>query len=106
MTTVVIRNGYRLEFKVDPNRAAVPNTFAVRITRDGRPVRGVDVTATFTSLEMEMGQQGYHLEDMGGGNYSRAAPALVMVGRWALSFDVRPPHAHPFNVLLVDRAQG
>ena len=106
VTTVVTRNGYRLEFKVDPNRAAVPNTFAVRITRGGRPVPGVDVTATFTMLDMEMGQQGYHLADTGNGNYSHAAPALVMVGHWGLSFDVRPRDGKPFTVLLLDKAQG
>src|SRR5262249_31936657 len=39
VTSVVSRNGYRLEFHVDPNRAAVPNTFALRISRDGKPVR-------------------------------------------------------------------
>jgi copper transport protein len=104
--TVVTRNGYRLEFGVDPNRAAVPNTFAVRITRAGRPVRSADVTATFTMLDMEMGQQAYHLQHTGGGNYRRAAPALVMVGHWGLSFDVRPPDGQPFSVLLLDKARG
>jgi copper transport protein len=104
--TVVTQSGYTLAFNVDPNRAAVPNTFAVRINRDGQPVSGADVTATFTMLDMEMGQQAYHLQDMGGGNYRRAAPALVMVGHWGLSFDVRPPHGQPFNVLLLDRAHG
>src|SRR5207247_746034 len=44
VTRVVTKNGYRLEFRIDPNRAAVPNDFSVRITRDGAPVRGADVT--------------------------------------------------------------
>jgi copper transport protein len=104
--TVVTQNGYRLEFRIDPNRVAVPNTFAVKITRGGRPVTGADVTATLTMLDMEMGQQGYHLADMGRGNYRRAAPALVMVGHWGLLFDIRPPKSHPLNVFFLDRAQG
>ena len=29
-----------------------------------------------------------------------------MVGHWGLSFDVRPPGAEPFTVLVVDRASG
>jgi copper transport protein len=106
VTRVVERNGYRLAFRVDPNRAAVPNTFAVRITKDGKPVRGVDATATFTMLDMEMGAQGYRLAESRNGVYSRSAPALVMVGHWGLSFDIRPPGGQPFTVLLVDKASG
>jgi len=106
VTSVVKRAGYQLEFHVNPNRAAVPNTFAVRITRDGKPVQGADVTATFTMLDMEMGQLAYHLEDVGGGLYQHSAPALVMVGHWGLSFDVEPKGAPPFNVLLLDTAHG
>ncbi len=59
VTEVVNKNGYRLEFRVSPNRAAVPNAFEVRITRDGKPVRGAEVTTTFAMLDMEMGQQAY-----------------------------------------------
>jgi copper transport protein len=106
VTQVVNKNGYRLEFHVSPNRAAVPNTFAVRITKDGRPVRGANVTTTFAMLDMEMGEQAYHLSESGPGLYQRAAPALVMVGHWGLSFDITPPGAQPFSVLLVDRATG
>jgi copper transport protein len=106
VTRVVTKNGYRLEFRIDPNRAAVPNDFSVRITRDGAPLRGADVTTSFAMLDMEMGQQAYRLAETAPGVYSHSAPALVMVGHWGLSFDVRPPGATPFDVLLVDRASG
>jgi copper transport protein len=106
VTEVVNKNGYRLELHVSPNRAAVPNTFAVRITKDGRPVRGANVTITFAMLDMEMGEQAYHLSESGPGLYQHAAPALVMVGHWGLSFDITPPGAQSFSVLLVDRATG
>ena len=106
MTEVVEKNGYRLEFRVSPNRAAVPNAFAVRITRNGRPVRGADVTTTFAMLDMEMGQQAYNLPETSPGLYERSAPALVMVGHWGLSFEVTPPGRAPFTVSLVDRAGG
>ena len=52
-------------------------------------MRGADVTATFAMLDMEMGEQAYRLPETAPGVYSRAAPALVMVGHWGLSFDVR-----------------
>jgi copper transport protein len=100
-------NGYRLELRVDPNRAAVPNDFSLHITRGGKPVRGADVTATFTMLDMEMGQQAYHLSETAPGVYTHSAPALVMVGHWGLGFDVQTPgRQQPFNVLILDHATG
>jgi copper transport protein len=103
---VLEKAGYRLQVSVDPNRAAVPNSFAVDISRGGRPVRGADVTATFTMLDMEMGQIAYTLPEQRPGAYARSAPALGMVGHWGLRFAVRPPNGTPFDVLLLDRANG
>jgi copper transport protein len=57
-------------------------------------------------LDMEMGQLAYHLPEHKPGTYGRSAPALVMVGHWGLSFDVRIPGQAPFNIILVDRANG
>jgi copper transport protein len=104
VTKVVLESGYRLEFHVTPNRAAVPNDFAVRITHDGAAVRGAQVTVTFAMLDMEMPQQSYALAESSPGFYRRASPALVMVGHWGLSFEIAPRGAAPFTVLLVDRA--
>ena len=106
VTQVVSKNGYQLEFHVTPNRAAAPNEFAVRIDRGGRPVTGVDVTATVTMLDMEMQQQAYKLSEASPGLYEHSAPALVMVGHWGLSFAIAPKGATPFTVLLIDRANG
>jgi copper transport protein len=102
----VNKNGYRLELRVSPNRAAVPNSFSVRITRGGKPVRRAEVVSGITMLDMEMGSQSYVLTETSPGVYSRSAPALVMVGHWGLSFEVTPPGKPPFTVLLVDRANG
>jgi hypothetical protein len=55
---------------------------------------------------MEMPQQEYQLTEIQPGLYSRAAPALVMVGKWGLTFQVQPPHALPFTALIVDEANG
>jgi copper transport protein len=103
---VVKENGYRLAFRVAPNRAAVPNSFQVAISRGGKPVRNADVTVDFAMLDMEMGQQAYHLSETAPGTYGHAAPALVMVGHWGLSFQIAPPGQKPFTVLLVDKATG
>jgi copper transport protein len=103
---VVTENGYRLAVRVSPNRAAVPNSFQVAVSRGGRPVRNADVTVDFLMLDMEMGQQAYHLSETSPGTYGHAAPALVMVGHWGLSFQIAPPGQKPFTVLLVDKANG
>jgi copper transport protein len=103
---VVSQNGYRLALRVSPNRAAVPNSFQVGITRGGQPVRKADVTVDFAMLDMEMGQQAYHLSETAPGIYGHAAPALVMVGHWGLSFQIAPAGQKPFSVLLVDKANG
>jgi len=105
---MVKKAGYELHFKFTPNKAAVPNTFAVKITKDGKPVKGADVTAKFTMLDMEMQQQAYNLPEQGPGAYARAnTPALVMVGRWGIGFDIRPAGSStPLDVLLLDHAVG
>jgi copper transport protein len=106
VATTVQRGGYVLQVLVSPNRAAAPDSFALRITRDGRPVRGANVVLTFNHLEMQMPQQEYQLTETQPGLYSRAAPALVMVGKWGLSFDISPKGAPPFTALIVDQANG
>jgi copper transport protein len=57
-------------------------------------------------LDMEMGRQAYKLPETAPGTYGREAPALVMVGRWGLTFDVEPPGGAPFTVTLLDHAAG
>ena len=104
VTNEVSRNGYRLQFHVAPNKAAVPNAFAVRVTRNGKPVRGADVTTSFTMLDMEMGEQAYHLAEISPGVYQHSAPALVMVGHWAPG--VRDPAAREAAVRRPARRQG
>jgi copper transport protein len=100
------RAGYELQVLVSPNKAAAPDSFALRITKNGQPVRGADVTLTFNHTEMQMPQQEYQLTETRPGVYVRAASALVMVGKWALSFQVTPRHAPPFTALVLDQANG
>jgi copper transport protein len=104
--SVVQLNGYDLQLHVTPNRAAQANQFALSIKRNGQPVTGAGVTAKFAMLDMEMGQQAYALKESAPGVYSHSAPALVMVGHWAITFEVQPPGGQTFDVLLVDKANG
>ena len=102
----VNRAGYKLQVLVSPNKAAAPDSFALRITKGGKPVRGANVTLAFNHLEMQMPQQEYQLTETQPGVYSRSAPALVMVGRWGLSFQITPKGGQPFTALIVDQADG
>ena len=103
---LVSADGYQLHIGVNPNRAAVPNEFALRLTKNGLPVTGADVTATFTMLDMEMQAQIYKLSESSPGVYEHSAPALVMVGHWGISYGITPRGGTPFNVLIEDRANG
>jgi copper transport protein len=103
----VMQHGpYRLALHIDPNRAALPNTFGVKITRGGKPVTGAGVVARFDMLDMTMSELAYRLPERAPGTFERSAPALVMVGHWGVTFEVTPPGGSPFDVLLVDHATG
>jgi copper transport protein len=104
VVSVVNENGYRVELRVSPNKAAVDNEFGVRVTKDGKPVTGADVTQTFAMLDMEMPSQSYRLKEQSPGLYVKSTPALVMVGRWGLTLQIAPPGRAPFDVVLVDHA--
>ena len=106
VTEVVERDGYRVEMRVTPNKVAVPDNYVVRITRNGAPVRGATVIATFTMLDMEMPTQAYRLAERSPGVYEHSSEALVMVGRWGLTFEVQPAGAQAFDVVIVDHAAG
>jgi copper transport protein len=102
----VRKDGYVVKIRVSPNRAAVPNTFTVEVTRNAHPVTA-DVIARFAMLDMEMGNQEYRLREIRPGVFQRTSPALVMVGHWAIDFEITPTGAkQPITVLLVDKASG
>jgi copper transport protein len=102
----VTQAGYELKILVSPNKAAAPDSFAVQITHDGRPLRHANVTLTFNHTEMEMPQQEYQLTETRPGVYSRSAPALIMVGPWSLAFQITPPGGRPFTATVIDEAEG
>ncbi len=106
VAATVRKNGYTLKVLVDPNRAAIPNSFALQLSKNGQPVTGADVTLGFAMLDMQMANQEYQLKETAPGRYAHPAPALVMVGHWALSFNVTPRRGVPFTALVVDHATG
>ena len=63
MVETINHAGYMLQVLVSPNKAAAPDSFALRITKGGQPVRGANVTLLFNHLEMEMPTQEYQLTE-------------------------------------------
>ena len=107
VTRTLTHGAYRIGVQIAPNRAAVPNAFSVKVERNGQPVKNADVIAKFTMLDMEMTPQAYHLDQQQPAIYAKkSVPSLVMVGRWGVSFSIAPPGQRPFDVLLLDHAQG
>jgi copper transport protein len=106
VSRTVEQNGYRLRFRIDPNRAATQNSFSVAIDRSGRPVRKADVVTRFEMLDMSMGTQSVQLSERAPGTYTHASPSLVMAGHWGLTFEISPPGKRPFTVVLLDKASG
>jgi copper transport protein len=98
--------GYTLQVLIDPNTVGRVDAFALRIEKGGKPVTGADVKLTFNMLAMEMGQLEYQMVETSPGVYTRRAPALVMAGRWSLSFSIAPKRGEPFTALVVDHATG
>jgi copper transport protein len=106
VAATVHKAAYTLQVRVNPNRAVTPNSFELDLTKSGTPVRGANVTLSFAMLDMAMPNQLFQLKETRPGVYTRAAPALVMVGHWALEFNVKPKTGPPFTALVVDHATG
>jgi copper transport protein len=102
----VNRGGYQLDLVVTPNKAAAPDRFTLRVTKNGQPVTGANVTLSFDMTTMEMPSQEYQLQEKQPGVYTRSSPALVMVGPWGLNFSVTPKSGPPFSTLILDQANG
>jgi copper transport protein len=102
----VKKNGYTLQLLVSPNRAVTTNSFALKLSKNGKPVSGAQVTIDFAMLDMQMQDQEYELSETQPGVYSHPAPALVMVGHWGLSYNITPKHGQPFTAFVVDHATG
>ncbi len=99
-------NGYTLRVLVSPNRVGETDRFALLLEHGGRPVRAANVTLSFGMLEMNMGSLEYQLVETSPGLYTRSAPALVMSGRWSLTFHITPRARAPFDATVIDRAAG
>ena len=106
VASTVKSNGYTIQLRVSPNKAAAPNTFALSIRKNGKSLRKATVVGGFSMLDMEMGTQSHVLRETSPGVYTLSAPALVMVGHWGLSFEITPLGQQQFTVSFIDRATG
>jgi copper transport protein len=100
------RDGVRIQVGIQPNRAAIPNAFRLRLQRDGKPVRNATVTAQLDMLDMSMQEQLYTLAESSPGVYERSRPSLVMVGHWLVGYTIEIPGHKPIQLQVVDKAEG
>ena len=64
---------------VDPNRAVAPNSFALKLSRNGQPIRNADITLAFAMLDMQMPEQQYQLTETSPGIYTRKAQSSAAI---------------------------
>jgi hypothetical protein len=103
----VVRQGdTRAVVRLGRNRALVPIGYGLDLSRGGAPVRGANIVARFSMLDMDMGQQAYALREVGPGQYRSKGMPLLMVGNWGVTFDVTPPRGAPYSFTVVDKANG
>jgi copper transport protein len=100
------RDGVRIQLGIQPNRAAIDNAFALRLQRNGKPVRNAQVTAQLDMLDMSMQQQAYTLAEVSPGVYRRSRPAFVMVGHWLLGYTIEIPGHKAIQLQVLDKAGG
>ena len=95
---------YRVEISIAPNKGGlVYNTFTIRCTRSGRPVRG-SVRARFTMPAMPMPSLSLTLPAVSPGVYRATGRTLTMPGRWEIRFWIAPRGASSFVIVVRDHA--
>jgi YtkA-like len=103
VSTVVSHGSDRVALSISPNNGGlVANTFAVRWTRDGKPVRGT-IRAVFTMQAMPMPSLRLTFRRGPDGVYRGTGRVLTMPGRWEIRMHLRPRRGAWFDVLVVDR---
>ena len=102
--STVLRHGEdRIALSVSPNNGGlVDNTFVVRWSRGGKPVRG-SVRALFTMQAMPMPSLHLALRPGSDGVYRGTGRVLTMPGRWEIRLRLRREGAAAFDVVVVDR---
>ena len=103
VSTVINHGTDRVMLSISPNNGGlVANTFAVRWTRRGEPVRGT-VRAVFTMQAMPMPSLRLTFRPGSDGVYRGTGRVLTMPGRWEIRMHFRPRRGAAFDVVVVDR---
>jgi len=90
----VKQDGYVLQVLVSPNKAVAPDSFALRITKNGAPVRAANVTLDLQPHRDADAPTGIPTHRNPTRSLLPHAPALVMVGKWALGVPDHPQDRH------------
>lgn len=96
--------GYSILATLTPNRAGGPNSFSLRVSRNGRPVDGAHVRVGFSMPSMNMwNAYTAALSASAGGRYGANIPVLGMAGLWRLRIDVTSPSGRRIQFTIDDR---
>jgi hypothetical protein len=103
VSATYLSHGYRVALRLTPNRPLAMGTVSMRLTKNGRVVRGASIRLALTMLDMQMAPVRASLAARSRGRYERKRLWLAMPGRWGLSFSIAPPHVRAFSVTVIDR---
>ena len=104
VTTVLRKGNDRVALSISPNSGGlIDNTFAVRWTRNGKPVRGT-VRAVFTMQNMPMPSLRLTFRRGSDGVYRGTGRVLTMPGGWEIHLRLRPDGGEILDLVVVDRA--
>jgi hypothetical protein len=98
-------HGYLVKAHITPNSSRRANDVVLTLSRGRTPVRRAVVSVRLEMPAMSMGAPRFGLREVRAGVYRYSGPAINMEGLWVLTFHVRPPGAHAFDVVVRDHVK-
>jgi hypothetical protein len=104
-SVTVQSHGCRLKTRITPNSSRGWNDIDLTVTRRGSALRRAAVSVRLEMPAMSMGAPRFRLREARPGVYRYSGPAINMAGLWVLTFQVRPPGARAFSVVVRDQVR-
>jgi hypothetical protein len=104
--SVTVRShGYLVEVRIAPNTWRRWNDINLALTRASSPIRHARVRVRLEMPAMGMGAPQFGMGERSAGHYRYSGPAINMGGLWVLTFQIRPPGARTFTVVVRDHVR-
>jgi hypothetical protein len=105
-SVTVHSQGYLVKARITPNSSRRWNDIDLAVSRGGAALRRAAVSLRLEMPAMAMGAPRFRLREARAGVYRYSGPAINMAGLWVLTFQVRPPGARAFSVVVRDHVRG